>query len=317
MHIHRIRRALVVSGVAGALLAGTLAGTTSAYTHPSGVTVTPLPSIVLKGSDAAYRVVVTNNSAVAFNHVVLAATTPRGASFGQAVPDQGTCAARAFLCDIGPVAPGGQAGVTVAYKTPSSGTSMTIRVGEAVTGRWIVDAQTVSATTTLTSDASLAGAFAFLSGGQQLSTGGTQQSTNVTAPSGSNIVVALQQTNTIAGTDWCAQLHLSCIGQWSNVNVGNGQTYGAPFPITLTIDHSLITPDNEDDGPPAYNEVNVIHALDSGGYEQLNGEEANEGGDICDSPTNPSNAPCLIEHDNGTTTTITIWTYTNGNYRGY
>jgi hypothetical protein len=318
MHPRRLLAVPSAIALLTVLVAGN-PGLAAAVTHPTNLTVTPLPSQVGNGSTAAYLVTVTNlTSSSTFTLVGIGALTPRGATFVSASPSHGSCGTRVLACQIGPLGPGASATVLAVYKSPASGTSMTLSVAEAAAGYHIADARLASAKTTLSNDPNFVGTWILPGGNRDLETdpnlgSGNPQSTEVLAPT-DNIPVALSETNTPPPQGDCPALteSSSCVGQWSQVNVNNGASYDAPFPVTIRLDvASLDLNPYDEDESDSFDDLNLVHVFDTGGYELLYGEtnECHFGeGSV------PLNAPCLTESVNEAQTVITIvlWTTTNG-----
>jgi len=85
-----------------------------------GVTKTDSPDPVTEGGDVTYTIVVTNNGPGAASNVTLTDTLDELVTFVSATPSQGTCSADTgtVSCDIGDLANGATATVTLVVTTP-------------------------------------------------------------------------------------------------------------------------------------------------------------------------------------------------------
>ena len=321
--VHRgFIRFLAAGAVVGTLAAGPASASVVGFSHATALTVTAQPPEASNGVPAAYVVTVTNNGTKPFAHVGLAARTPSGSTFVESSPSQGTCVGGVFACDLGALAPGAHASVVVVYRTPSTGSSMTIRVVEAAVGSWTADGQTESATTTLVNDPSFVGLWIPPGGDRHVETDQTlspanPQSTALDAPADS-IPVSLSEQN-IGGDYPCPTLPggATCVTQWSFVNVNGGATYPQGFPVTLSVLKSSLPPgllDQDDVGTYA-DDLHIVHVLDNGTVELISAEDGQQCA-VGDGGV-PSNLPCVIETQNDTSVTAVVWVTSNGHIGGY
>jgi hypothetical protein len=96
----------------------------------------------------------------------------------------------------------------------------------------------------------------------------------------------------------------NAFGEWSKLNVNNGQVFGAPFKVTLTIYGKSVP-----NGATAANIV-VLHTLDDGVTTQT------ISADCSPSTGTPTNAECRTVTKVGTNYQIVVWLFENGGIRG-
>jgi hypothetical protein len=202
--------------------------------------VTPLPSSVSPGAPAGYRVVITNNGSS--NIAKVALTDSRPESPVSVSTSAGSCASTGqLLCNLGALRSGASVTVTVGYTT--SGASPFVVTFEANTsgvsfsdgGTSHGDALRGTASTILNSDPNFKGRFTLdtsaISTNQTL-TGTNIQSTLIIPPT-TGIGVAI--SDGLPGNTGTACSQVAPVGEWSSLDVAQGTTFGAPFPVTLHI----------------------------------------------------------------------------------
>lgn len=241
MSSRRLRHAVSVAVSALLALMVLGPGVTSAATPGWTMNVTTLPSTVSPGAAAGYRVVITN--AGKSNIAKLALTDSRTEAPVSVTTSAGSCnSAGQLLCNLGALRSGASVTVTVAYLT--SGASPFSITFEANTsgvsfsdgGTSHGDALRQTATTTLNSNPNFKGGFTLdtsaIATDQSLS-GTNIQSTKIIPPT-TGIGVSISDGPANTGTA-CSQVPQTPIGEWSSLDVAQGTTFGAPFPVTLHI----------------------------------------------------------------------------------
>ncbi len=324
MRHNRLPRLLGALGLAISLTAGTLAGTTVAATPHWDMHVTRwVPSLggvptVSNNDTAAYSVTITNNGPSNISQLYLE-TMLGGATGLVATPDNGSsCDAATVACNLGTLRANSDVTVFVVVRTPASGKSLSILFEANTTGaspndkgkNSHGDALDYTATVSLTSSQDFAGRYIYDSTQQQVGTNtslnnGNPQSTTVFAP-----VTGIVTSANEFSSSTCPVTR--CVGQWSGVNVDGGTPYPGGFRIVITISRSVLPRYIDDD-----DDLNIVHQLDDGTFEYLIAEDHHDWCAFDSGATTPNNMPCLTETMNSSQFTVTIWTTTNGNFRGY
>jgi len=208
-----------------------------------------LPSVVHNGSSAGYRVTIANAGPSNISTLYLVTKTTAAPVYVAPDPTHGTCTqalAGPLKCSFGAVNAGDSVTVTVAYQTPTSGTSFDPVFQGNSNGATFSDSRGTShgdtlqtgtpQPTTLTSSKDFGGGFDIDAGAvstDPLLSKKNIQATSVTPPVPA--VVAAVEDNP-AGTTDCPGCG-SLLGEWAEVTVGDGQPFqGSPlFPISMTI----------------------------------------------------------------------------------
>lgn len=317
MH-HRIPRLVGALGLAITLTCGTLAGSALAAPAPLDLSGQNLsPAFVSNGALAAFTVTATNKGPSNISQLYL--TGPADApvygveAFATVnlvdVPLSGVCTTSGqLLCSFGAVNALDSVTVTVAVTAPSKGTSWTADFEWSTTGyvsgknNSHGDAFPYTFPVTLSSDKDHAGTYVWDASQTQVqdtgighnNTQSTKVKVNVT-----RIPLSVQDGSAITCVGYDVSCPTTFFGETSVVNVDNDTFQDNLFVIVIQIYH----------GPNA-NKVNgVYHSWYAGGnHDEYIG--------LCTTSTPTS--PCVQPQNmQGGNLQLTIYTYHNGNYRGY
>ena len=327
--MNRIRRLRAMPIAAAALLVLSVLGTgaVSAAQANWSMTVDLLPSTVTPGAAAGYKVTITNAGPSNISQLFLvdsSSATPVYISQPALFDDSTTpptsigpapaCNATGPLyCPLGALNADTSVTVTVAYTTPSSGSSFSLTFEANTSGSTFSDkggnshgdTLKTSVSTALSSDKNFAGAFALTTGtiGDATKLGPKNiQSTSVTPPT-ANIPVTVTDGSSVTFT--CTGCNANQFGEWSAVNVDNGGSF-ALFPVTLTILGNAV-PNNATTA-----NIFVYHVLDDGTVQTVNTACTFATG----SSTPTGTTACIVVTKAGNDFQIVLWTPTNGGVRG-
>jgi len=301
--------------VLGALcLAGSfvLAASGSASASPPrwAMKVVDLPSLVANGSGAGYQVTITNNGPSNISTLFLVTKIQDSPSF--LTTSQGSCSAPGsgpLLCNFGALRAGESLTVVAGYATPATGSSFD-PVFEANTngvsftdpkrshGDVLVDPDATP--TALTKSTDFAGGFAL--NRNDVKTGdnvgkNNVQATTVTPPAVGVITTA--QDGLSANAFTCTGCTKTLFGEWSRVTVGQGQTFGDLFPVSLLVYGKELPKGATKDT------IDLVHVLDNGSTEILSTR--------CG--TTPT-LNCVTVTSVGPNYRITGWVDENGGFKG-
>jgi hypothetical protein len=301
-----------VGRVMGALcLAGSFvfAATAPASASPPrwSMTVTNLPPTVGTGSAMGYQVTISNAGPSNISQLYLVTKTQQSPAY--ITTSQGTCAAAGsgpLACTFGALKAKKSVTVTVAYTTPFADTGdpgdpvfegnsngLTFSDGGTSHGDTLTDPNETG--TIISSSPDFAGGFSLNDvavGTADNLSNSNRQSTSVEPPA-SNLIVTAQDGPSVTFT--CKKICTKAFGEWSAINVGNGQTFGTFFPITLLLRAS--------DAPSSLSQIKLAHVLDDGTTVQL---------DQC--TTTLQN--CIVVTPLGTKVQIKAYVNQNGGIRG-
>jgi len=237
------------------------------------MTVTNLPLTVATGSAMGYQVTISNAGPSNISQLFLVTKTQQSPAY--ITTSQGSCApvgSGPLGCTFGALAAKSSVTVTVAYTAPFADTGdpgdpvfeatsngLTYSDGGSSHGDTLTDPHEKG--TVMSSSPDFAGGFALshvrVSTNDDLSDS-NRQSTAVEPPA-SNLVVTAEDGPSVSFT--CKNICNKAFGEWSAINVGNGQTFGTFFPITLLLRAS--------DAPNNLDQIKLAHVLDSGKTVEL------------------------------------------------
>jgi hypothetical protein len=273
MRSKHLGRALGVLGLVGAaVFAG--AGTASAGQPHWSMRVENLPSLVAAGSDAGFQVTITNAGPSNISKLFLATDTKVAADY--VTTTQGTCAApgKALSCTFGALRKGQTVTVVAAFPTSQDATAFAAGFfattsgatskdkGHSSHGDTLRDPNEVA--TELTDSPDFAGGFSV--DGHPVSTDtalsyGNVQSTTVTPPRGGIVVTAQDGLPDDAFS--CPICLGTLFGEWSSVNVGDGQVQQGLIKVTLVVRADQIPYGD------TVHDISLVHILDNGTIEIL------------------------------------------------
>jgi len=300
-----------VGRLLGALcLAGSFvfAATAPASASPPrwSMTVTNLPSTVGTGSAMGYRVTISNAGPSNISQLFLVTKTQQSPAY--VVTSQGTCAAPGagpLACTFGALNARKSLTVVVAYAAPFTDTAdagdpvfqansngLTFSDGGSSHGDTLTDPHEKGTLTSSSHD--FAGGFALTNAGVGTDDhlgDSNKQATSVTPPA-ADLVVTAEDGPSVSFA--CKNICTKAFGQWSRINVGNGQTFGTFFPVTLLVRAS---------DAPSLSQIKLAHVLDNGTTVQLN---------QCTSVLQN----CIVVTPVGANVKITAYVDQNGGIRG-
>jgi Domain of unknown function DUF11 len=290
-----------------------LGGGASASPPRWSMTVTDLPAVVHNGSNAGYRVTISNAGPSNISSLFLVTKTQSSPSYVDQ-PTQGSCSAAGagpLVCNFGALGAGASVTVVVAYMTPSSGTSFDPVFQGNSNGATYSDPNSTShgdtlqdpneTPTRLTSDINFAGGFSLDTGAvgdSAVLDKNNVQSTSVVPPA-ADIVTTVQDGNPgySPGCSQCTGQTL--FGDWSRITVGHGEQFGDLFPVSILVFGKVI---------PAHttlDQINLAHVQDDGTSSILS---------VRCGPTPTLN--CVTVTPVGSNVRITAWVNQNGGVRG-
>jgi hypothetical protein len=272
--------------MAGRLLAATalacsfgLAVTGGASASPPrwSMSVTDLPAVVHNGSSAGYQVTISNAGPSNISTLFLVTKITDSPSY-VGTPTQGTCSAAgagALRCSYGALGAGQSVTVTVAYTTPATGTSFDPVFQANSNGATFSDAKNTShgdtlqdqneTATTLTTSKNYAGGFSIDTNpvGDDATLSKTNvQSTTLTPPQAG--IIATVEDGLPDSTFACAGCVGTQLGEWSRLNVNNGQKFGSLFKVTVLIFGKSLPKTVDLTSQASLDQVNLAHVLNDG-----------------------------------------------------
>jgi hypothetical protein len=326
---------VAISGVMAFLLlsVGTATAKTPGWVFTDGFTATPVttaspftgsPRTVSPGANVAYDVVISNtgksNISLLYLSTDIPASSPSSSpvyisavQYSDVGPANPCNAAGSgpLLCNFGNLISGAHLELTVAFRTPLTGTSWSFNFTSFGNGNTPSDGGTSHgdtlkgpASVTLDGTANFAGGYV-VDAGQSFATSPlltkkNPQSTTVGAP-GTLIPVTVREGTSYPGdlTDPCAG---NCVGEWADLNVNGGAAFSGGFKVVLTILGSNVP------GRVKPNQLFLYHDGDG-----IIGDSAAE---QCTSATAPAVMPCITVTKVGTNYQIVAWLLHNGGLRG-
>jgi len=294
---------------AATLLALSLIGGASAAQPGWEMTVVKLPDAVSPGADAGYRITIVNNGPSNISQLYLTDSVAAPATYLTSTR-AGCVLSPVLYCAFGALNAGDQIVLTVAHAAPSSGSSFAVTFMLNTTGASFNDkgknshgdTLTRTVTTGLDGDQNFAGGFVVATGtvanGSSLGRRNIQ-STAATSP-GAGLPVTVEDGSGV--TFGCILCTGTPFGEWSEINVAEGASFGSGIEIVITI-YSKSVPKNLD-----LSKVVVFHTYQVGGVDVT---------DRIDTACAPTPVPdCLTAQllGNGDLE-ITIWTLHNGGFK--
>jgi hypothetical protein len=277
------------------------------------MSVTDLPSTVHNGSNAGYRVTISNAGPSNISALFLVTKIADSPSFVDQ-PTQGSCSAAGagpLSCSFGALQAGASVTVVVAYVTPSSGTSFDPVFQGNTTGKTYSDPKGTShgdtlqdpseTPTTLTSDKNFAGGFAIdqspVANDANVSRTNVQSTTVV--PPAADLVTTVQDGDP-GFSPACSQCAgMTLFGEWSRITVDRGEQFGTLFPVSLLVYGHAVPPHT------GLGDIKLAHVLDDGSSTILS--------QPCGvTPT----LDCVTVTQAGNNVKITAWVDENGGVRG-
>lgn len=269
------------------------------------MTVATLPASVSPGAPAGYQVTITNNgpSNIAALYLVsdksatpVYLTSSRPGTCGESV------LSGPLSCSFGALNDDDSVRITVAYTTPSSGSSYAIDFQANTTGATFSDTKgrshgdtlTSSASTALNANKNFAGAFTTSTvntvGNSQQLTGNNKQATKLVGVPAGFAATVEDGTGTTGSCLSTPEFNCNTLsGEWSVVNVGGGATFLTPFTILITYKT----------GSPTI----FVHS-DAGGFQEFVG--------LCPASGFDGTNACFTWAGD----TATIYTLRNGSWKG-
>jgi hypothetical protein len=287
----------------------TASGAASAGTPNWSMSVVDLPSLVANGSGAGYRVTIHNSGPSNISTLFLVTKVQDSPSF--LTTTQGTCSAGAgpLYCSFGALNAGQSVTVVAGYVTPASGSSFdpvfqSNSNGAAFDPKGRSHGDTLQdpneTPTQLTTSPNFGGGFALnrhnVTTGTNLSKNNVQ-STSVTPPAVG--LVATVQDALGAGAFTCTGCTKTLFGDWSQVTIGHGESFGDLFPVTLLVYGRTLPKGATKDT------IDLVHVLDNGTTEVLSTR-------CGDTPT----LNCVTVTTVGSNYRITGWVDENGGFKG-
>ncbi|MBI2780835.1 MAG: hypothetical protein HYX55_03430 [Chloroflexi bacterium] len=161
-----------------------------------------------------------------------------------------------------------------------------------------------SVTTTVSTNPNFDGGFT-TSSSQVLSTNqtlgnGNKQSTSLVSPA--SLIPATIEDGITTGVPCSISQCTHLIGEWSNLSVNGGATYGIAFKVTIMVWGGAVP------GGVTAADIFVLHTRDNGTTYPIT--------TACNSATAPTNAECITVTKVGNNFKIVAWLFSNGNLRG-
>lgn len=328
MFPQRPRRALPSAIFSAILISGLFAGGVTAKLPDYDGSAVPQPSVVSHGGLVRYDVSFTNTTSGNFQTVDLRADTPNGADLIALIgaPSQGTCdtSGEDLTCSFGFVASGQTITLSVVYRVPTSGSSMTVpfifsvqgSTGADTPGRSRGDDLPVNGTVALSSDPELGSSYVFgtdltVQNNQTLSRRNNPQSAKLVFPAAGDGFPASVEEVGAESFSCPADVAATCFGNWNVVSAANGAEFENGFQVVAGY---FQVPGNAAT-------KKFVHLLNPGAVNPVLGVDYEIIEDACtfsgDSAT-PTNMPCIqsVTNSGGN------WFYTlvvddNGPMRGY
>jgi hypothetical protein len=285
------------------------------------------PASVCHGAVVAFRIWAKNCDTSTIQSLTLTAVPspsaavydPPGDPIG-VIPSRGICDPGTVLnCSFGTFAPGDEIFVLVAFVTPQTGTHLDIDFqwkttgqGPDPKGRSHGDTIHWADSVGLNSSGDFAGQFGFDSSLLNIADASVNRNNiQSTALDATNTQATLIGLTVQDGADVTPPSPVvgDCtneFGQWSALNVGNNRIFpaGHAFKLTITIYQ----------GPAPSQITGVCHVYleTDPSSPNVNKIVAQSITTICDSATNPTNAPCFVATKVGLNTQLIQWFFHNG-----
>ena len=324
----RKRLGRIATVLTTAMVATMLVGVGSASAaNPSwAVSFDRLPNVVAPGNDTGWFVTVTNNGPSNINDLNISITSEETGDLPSYISDLilssgGTescsTATGALVCNVGTLVDDGTVTFTVAFPVPLGDTgsfdlNIGLRAGTGDTetdgpGKSRGDKVTFTNSTPISQSSNFDGGFSadefIYQTNQALGRRNLQASTveNV----GANIGVTIEDGIT-NGVDCATAASRTCIGEWTALNVDDGDSFGTAFKVTLLISGSTVP------GNLSASSIVLVHQLDGGSVEVL-GDSPDE---RCASENDSASAECVFVTKVGSNYKLVAWLFQNGNLRG-
>jgi len=321
MFRNRSTRALASLGLSISLALTAMAGPGMIFGAQAAAvhTATALPAAVSPGANVAFDLSfkLADSETSTLSQLFLSAKTPQGATLlglEPGSPSQGACTIGADLsCAFGAVPPGVEVTLRVVYKTPGTGSSMTVPFNFDTTGvtsgpkadkgkNSHGDSYATPGVVDLTGGGDFSGLYIRDGSGivsvfdnQTLHSTRNPQWTQVNAPEDA-IGVSVGEA-----TFACPASIGTCFGQWSVISVNGGAPYLDGFSVVIGYKGNI-------------GNASFVHTDDLGNII----ETIVYPGDVCsDSSPIPSELPCMILSSSGGNSFATLWLTGNGRLSGY
>jgi Domain of unknown function DUF11 len=281
--------------------------------------ITSLPPTVGVGANAGYSFSVTNNGPSNISALYLLATDVTAPATyavwqkttGTTVDGQGSCPTTGQLnCALGALNAGQTVSFVVAYAVGTSNFSVNFQLnttGSIITpnGHNHGDVLQGTGNTSVSNSQNFGGGFIVGDTSvQDFQTIGKKnpQATSLVSPA--TIIPATVEDGITTGIA-CNNAHCAnAFGEWSRINVNNGQVFGAPFKVTLLLYGGAVP-----GGANASNIV-VLHTLDDGVTTETISADCTYSGGV------PTNAECRTVTKVGNNYQIDVWLFKNGSLKG-
>jgi hypothetical protein len=306
-HLRRL-----TSVVAAAFLALMLFGAGIAQASPPNWAMSipnKVPPTVAAGANAGYTFTVTNNGPSNISQLFVVANITDTPAYVHTT--KGTCnATGALYCNVGGLVAGQSVDFVVAYTVGTSNFTVIFQANTSGStfsdqkGTSHGDTLSRSVTTSVSNSQNFGGGFVVGDTSvQDFQTVGKKnpQATSLVAPD--TIIPATVEDGITTGIA-CTDAHCAnAFGEWSRINVNNGQPYGTAFRVTLLlwggeVPNGTVTSD-----------IVVLHTLDNGTTEAI-------GTDCTYTDGLPTNAECRTVTKVGNNYQIDVWLFKNGSLKG-
>jgi hypothetical protein len=332
-----MRRLVGLTAAGALLLAAVGVGPVAAANPTWNVTFDRLPNVVAPGNDAGWLVTVINTGPSQINDLNITITAPDATGplpsyISDLVLSSGgteTCstATGVLVCNVGTVYDDGTITFTVAFGVPDDQTgSFTLDIGLVAgtgdtgsdgPGKSRGDKKTFSNSTPVNASVNFDGGFVLQDGAGVYSTNPNVGRRNLQATTidvnDELIGVTIEDGIANSPCDGTADpdtVHPACnglFGEWSAVNVNDGQVYLTPFRGTLLVSGTAVA------GGTDVEDIVLVHVLDDGTVEVI-GDTAAE---RCASATTPpTTGECIYVEKVGGNYLITFYLLKNGTLRG-
>lgn len=309
-HLRRLT-SIVTAAFLAVMLFGT--GVVSASPPNWVMTVVKVPPTVGANANAGYTVTIANNGPSNISSLFLVDDIATAPSY-VGTPTQGSCnQTGALYCAFGTLNANQSVTVTVAYKVGTSNFSVNFQGN--TNGATFSDAghhshgdtlapNPVTTTTSVSNSQNFGGGFVVGDTSvQDFQTVGKKnpQATSLVAPD--TIIPATVEDGITTGIA-CTDSHCAnAFGEWSRINVNNGQPYGTAFKVTLLLWGGEVP------GGVSTSNIVVLHTLDNGTTEAI-GTDCTYAGGV------PTNAECRTVTKVGNNYQIDVWLFKNGSLKG-
>jgi len=319
MFRNRLSRVLASLGISLSLALTALAGPAVILGAQASAihTATALPGAVSPGAKVAFDIsfALAEDETSNLAQLYLTAVTPDGATLlglEPGDPSQGSCTTDVDLsCSFGAVGPGVEVTLRVVYRTPTTGSSMTVPFNFNTTGATSGNADKGkhshgdSYATPGIVDLNGSGDFAgeYIQGGDGLQVFDSQalhnrrnpQSTLVNAPEDS-IGVTVGE---VAGSTFpCPTEAGTCFGQWSIISINDGAEYPGGFSVVLGYKGNI-------------GNATFVHVLDNGDVELIEDECTAD-----PPPASEMDPGCFLISSSNGDSFVTLWLTQNGRVSG-